>query len=160
MRYFNPIGAHPSGHIGEIPRGTPNNLLPYVYDVALGRRETVRIFGDDYPTPDGTGVRDYIDVCDLAEAHIAAYTHLHTGYAAINIGTGRGVSVRELLASVEKTIGAPIPHTVVERRPGDVAVCYADASLAEKILGWKAQTPLLTSLQYGWDFIRKHYEQK
>lgn len=116
LRYFNPIGVHPSGYIGEVPNGVPNNLLPYILDVATGKREVVRVFGDDYPTVDGTGVRDYIDVCDLVDAHISAYEKIQSGYIAINIGTGKGTSVMEMIRHVESISEKNIPYIVYPRR--------------------------------------------
>lgn len=140
LRYFNPVGAHASGRIGEDPRGTPNNLMPYVAQVAIGKREKLQVFGRDYPTPDGTGVRDYIHVSDLAEAHVAAVRALFgsPGSFTVNVGTGRGYSVMEIIRAYEKACGRQIPYEIVERRTGDVAACYADPSLAQKRLGWRA----------------------
>ncbi|HWT16621.1 MAG TPA: UDP-glucose 4-epimerase GalE, partial [Patescibacteria group bacterium] len=142
LRYFNPVGAHESGRIGEDPRGVPNNLMPYIAQVAVGRRERLQIFGGDWPTRDGTGVRDYIHVCDLAEAHVAALEHLHRGQAgatAVNLGTGRGTSVLELVHAFERASGRSIPYDIVDRRAGDVAELWADAGFAERLLGWKAR---------------------
>lgn len=142
LRYFNPVGAHPSGRIGEDPRGAPNNLLPYVSQVAVGRRDRVRILGDDYPTPDGTGVRDFIHVEDLAAGHVAALDYLRSTQDAVstfNLGTGVGTSVRELITAFERACGRTIPVEVVERRPGDIAVSYADPSKAQRVLGWRAE---------------------
>ena len=143
LRYFNPAGAHPSGDIGEDPRGIPNNLLPIVSQVAVGRRQQVFVFGDDYATPDGTGVRDYIHVMDLADGHVAALRLLgQAGCHALNLGTGRGHSVLEIIRAFERASGCAVPYQVVGRRPGDVAASYADASLAEGLLGWRAQRGL------------------
>jgi UDP-glucose 4-epimerase len=144
LRYFNPVGAHPSGWIGEDPRGTPNNLMPYVAQVAVGRRERLQVFGDDYPTPDGTGVRDYIHVCDLAEGHVAALRHLFEADASItvNLGTGRGHSVLEVVRAYAAASGREIPYGVAPRRAGDVAACWADPALAERVLGWRARFDL------------------
>ena len=144
LRYFNPVGAHDSGLIGEDPRGTPNNLMPYVAQVAVGRREKLSVFGNDYPTPDGTGVRDYIHVVDLAEGHVAALRQLldAPGSFTVNLGTGRGYSVLELVAAYAQASGRPIPYEIVDRRPGDVAACYADPTLAQQRLGWRAQHDL------------------
>ena len=141
LRYFNPIGAHSSGLIGEIPNGIPNNLLPYVAQVASGQREYLRVFGNDYDTPDGTGVRDYVHVVDLARAHVKAieYAAEHTGTEVINIGTGKGYSVMQILKAYEKACGKELPYKVVDRRPGDIAVCYADTKKAEELLGFKAE---------------------
>jgi UDP-glucose 4-epimerase len=140
LRYFNPVGAHESGLIGEDPRGTPNNLMPYIAQVAVGQRERLQVFGNDYPTLDGTGVRDYIHVLDLAEGHVAALRHLLGGQGSItvNLGTGRGLSVLELLRAFEVASGRSVPYEIAPRRPGDVAACYADASLARERLGWQA----------------------
>jgi UDP-glucose 4-epimerase len=144
LRYFNPVGAHPSGLIGEDPQGVPANLTPFIAQVAIGRRRTLQIFGSDYPTADGTGVRDYIHVLDLAEGHVAAFEHLATdpGYDVINLGTGRGVSVLEMVAAFERASGNPIPTEIVDRRPGDGPASYADVSKAERVLGWKATRSL------------------
>ncbi len=141
LRYFNPVGAHPSGRIGEDPRDIPNNLMPYIMQVAVGRRDHLEVFGNDYDTPDGTGVRDYIHVVDLAKGHLAALDHLEslTGCTPINLGTGRGYSVLEMVQAAEKVSERPIAYQVVARRDGDIAACYADSSLAGKILGWKAE---------------------
>ncbi|QXL83256.1 UDP-glucose 4-epimerase GalE [Comamonas sp. NLF-1-9] len=141
LRYFNPVGAHESGLIGEDPRGIPNNLMPYVAQVAAGQRERLNVYGNDYPTPDGTGVRDYIHVCDLAEGHIAALDYLrsHPGMLTVNLGTGKPASVLDMVASFERASGRPVPYTVAARRPGDVAQCWADASLAQTLLGWRAR---------------------
>jgi len=140
LRYFNPIGAHPSGHIGEDPRGIPNNLVPYVTQVAVGRLPRLRVFGKDYSTPDGTGVRDYLHVIDLAAGHIAALRYLEQkkGSIVANLGTGRGYSVLEVVKAFEGATGHPIPLEFQPRRPGDVAACYADAALAARELGWRA----------------------
>ena len=136
--------AHDSGLIGEDPRGTPNNLMPYVAQVAVGRRAQLSVFGNDYPTPDGTGVRDYIHVVDLAEGHVAALRRLFDapGSFTVNLGTGRGYSVLELVAAYARASGRPVPYAVVARRPGDVAACYADPSLAQQLLGWQARHDL------------------
>mmetsp|Transcript_7456 Transcript_7456/g.18304 ORF Transcript_7456/g.18304 Transcript_7456/m.18304 type:complete len:421 (-) Transcript_7456:286-1548(-) len=143
LRYFNPIGAHPSGTIGEDPQGIPNNLMPFIAQVCVGRREELSVFGGDYDTPDGTGVRDYIHVVDLARGHVAALEKLYTspdlGCEAVNLGTGRGVSVLELVAGMGDATGTPVPYRVVDRRPGDVASMYADPSLARDLLGWEAE---------------------
>ncbi len=140
LRYFNPVGAHESGLIGEDPRGIPNNLMPYVAQVAVGRRAELQVFGGDYDTPDGTGVRDYIHVLDLAAGHVAALARLLEGSASftVNLGTGRGYSVLEVLRAYQQASGRPIPYRIVERRPGDVAACYADPALARELLGWQA----------------------
>ncbi|RJG07890.1 UDP-glucose 4-epimerase GalE [Noviherbaspirillum cavernae] len=141
LRYFNPVGAHESGLIGEDPRGIPNNLMPFIAQVAVGRREQLAVFGDDYPTPDGTGVRDYIHVVDLARGHLAALAALFRsgeGFT-LNLGTGRGYSVLEMVRAFEAASGRPVPYRVVARRPGDIAVCYADPAGAQERLGWTAQ---------------------
>ncbi len=138
LRYFNPVGAHPSGRIGEDPHGIPNNLLPFISQVAVGRRERLNVFGGDWPTRDGTGVRDYIHVVDLALGHLAALEKSTPGVAVYNLGTGRGNSVLEMVAAFERAAGKGIPYRIVERRPGDIAECWADPSRAERELGWKA----------------------
>ncbi|MEO1013556.1 MAG: UDP-glucose 4-epimerase GalE [Pseudomonadota bacterium] len=143
LRYFNPVGAHPSGRIGEDPKGTPNNLFPFIAQVAVGRREKLSVFGDDYPTPDGTGVRDYIHVVDLARGHIAALDHLETDAAApasdVNLGAGRGYSVLEAVAAFKRASNRDIPVEIAPRRPGDIAEIYADATRAKDLLGWRAE---------------------
>jgi len=152
LRYFNPIGAHESGLIGEDPNGPPNNLLPYVARVAAGKLEKVNVFGNDYDTPDGTGVRDYIHVVDLATAHLAALEHLDhpNEYKAYNIGTGGKTSVLELIHALEKSAGKEIPYEVVGRRPGDIASCYADPALANKELGWTAKYSIQDGCDSTW----------
>jgi UDP-glucose 4-epimerase len=144
LRYFNPVGAHESGMIGEDPLGTPNNLMPFVARVAVGAYPVLKIFGGDYPAPDGTGLRDYIHVVDLAAGHVAALTLLRAqpGLFAINLGTGKGHSVLEVVTMFESVSGKAVPYQIVERRPGDVAACYADPSLAAKLLGWKSTRDL------------------
>jgi UDP-glucose 4-epimerase len=144
LRYFNPVGAHSSGLIGENPTGVPNNLMPYVAQVAVGRRELVSVFGGDYPTPDGTGVRDYIHVMDLAEGHIAAVKYLIEagGLIRVNLGTGCGVSVLEMIRAFERASGKTVPYKIVDRRAGDVAECWADATLAKRELRWAARRTL------------------
>ncbi|XVJ97753.1 UDP-glucose 4-epimerase GalE (plasmid) [Burkholderia vietnamiensis] len=140
LRYFNPVGAHSSGLIGEDPAGIPNNLMPYVAQVAVGKLEKLRVFGSDYPTPDGTGVRDYIHVVDLAKGHIAALDALATRDASfvVNLGTGQGYSVLEVVRAFEKASGRPVPYELVARRPGDIAECYANPQAAADIIGWRA----------------------
>jgi len=152
LRYFNPVGAHASGCIGEDPRDTPNNLMPYVAQVAVGRLPRLRIFGNDYDTPDGTGVRDYIHVCDLAEGHVAALRRLfsHAGSFTVNLGTGRGCSVLEVVAAYAASSGREIPFDVVPRRPGDVAACWADPTLADVMLGWRARHDLARMCTDSW----------
>ena len=144
LRYFNPVGAHASGLIGEDPRGIPNNLMPFVAQVAVGRRERLVVFGNDYPTPDGTGVRDYIHVVDLARGHVAALNRLFSvdGSFTVNLGTGRGYSVLEAVRAFEAASGRPIPYVIEGRRPGDIAVCYACPDLARELLGWTAEKDL------------------
>ena len=149
LRYFNPVGAHPSGLIGEDPAGPPNNLMPYIAQVASGRREYLSVFGDDYPTDDGTGVRDYIHVCDLAAGHVAALTALPrpglmpSGQPlVVNLGTGRGYSVLQVVAAFERASGREIPYRISDRRPGDIAACYADPAFAEHCLNWRARRDL------------------
>jgi len=155
LRYFNPIGAHISGTIGEDPQGIPNNLMPYLSQVVVGRRKHLTVFGNDWPTPDGTGVRDYIHVVDLAEGHIAALKNdilnkEKTGSSIYNLGTGRGTSVLELLKGLEKASGKTIPYVIGERRSGDVATVYADTSFAEKELGWKAKLTIDRACEDTW----------
>lgn len=152
LRYFNPVGAHPSGRIGEDPRGEPNNLMPFVAQVAVGRRERLRVYGNDYPTPDGTGVRDYIHVMDLARAHVQAveYAVGHSGCRAFNLGTGRGYSVLEVIKSFEQASGQPVPYDIVARRPGDVAALTADPSLVEAELGWRAELGIKAMCEDAW----------
>ena len=154
LRYFNPIGAHESGLIGEDPNGIPNNLLPYVAQVAVGKLPCLNVFGDDYDTPDGTGVRDYIHVVDLALGHLAAlkYADGHKGAEAINLGTGRGTSVLEIVHAFERASGREIPYRVTPRRPGDIATCYADTSKAAKLLGWKAKRTIDDMCRDSWRF--------
>ena len=152
LRYFNPIGAHDSGLIGEDPQGIPNNLLPYINQVATGKRPMLRVFGNDYPTPDGTGVRDYIHVVDLAKGHLLAlaYAEEHTGVEAINLGTGTGYSVLDVIHAYEDANGVRIPYEITSRRPGDVAENYADPSKAERLLGWKAERDLFDMCKTGY----------
>ncbi|MEX2461030.1 MAG: UDP-glucose 4-epimerase GalE [Paenibacillaceae bacterium] len=152
LRYFNPIGAHESGRIGEDPNGIPNNLMPYITQVAAGRLTDLKVFGNDYPTADGTGVRDYIHVVDLALGHLRALEKVMatTNVDAYNLGTGRGYSVLETIAAFEHASGMQIPFTIVERRPGDIGVCYADPSKAEKELGWKAQKGMDEMCRDSW----------
>ncbi|MBO4766283.1 MAG: UDP-glucose 4-epimerase GalE [Lachnospiraceae bacterium] len=144
LRYFNPIGAHESGRIGEDPQGIPNNIFPFITQVAVGRRPQLTIFGDDYDTPDGTGIRDYIHVVDLAKGHVAAvpYAKKHPGAKVINIGTGKGTSVFEMVNTFERVNGVKIPYVIGERRPGDLPESYANADEAEKLLGWHAEKTL------------------
>ncbi len=154
LRYFNPVGAHESGLIGEDPHGIPNNLVPFIAQVASGRRPQLNVFGGDYPTADGTGVRDYIHVMDLARGHHAALDRLDTWAEreplTVNLGTGRGYSVLEMVRAFERASGRPVPYRVVDRRPGDIAVCYADPALAERVLGWKATLGLDCMCEDTW----------
>jgi UDP-glucose 4-epimerase len=152
LRYFNPVGSHPSGTMGEDPRGIPNNLMPYVAQVAVGRLPRLRVFGQDYPTPDGTGVRDYIHVCDLAEGHVAAINHGHgkAGSHVFNLGTGRGSSVLEVLRAFSAACGKDLPYEILPRRAGDVAACWADPAYAEKVLGWRARRSLNEMCEDAW----------
>jgi len=155
LRYFNPVGAHDSGLIGEDPNGVPNNLMPFINRVAAGRLAELSVFGDDYDTPDGTGVRDYIHVCDLASGHVAALANIAAGIAPIatwNLGTGRGYSVLEMIAAFERVNGLKVPHRIVARRAGDVAACYADAQKAARELGWKASLGLEEMCASAWRF--------
>lgn len=152
LRYFNPIGAHESGTIGENPNGVPNNLMPYITQVAVGKLEKLGVFGDDYDTPDGTGVRDYIHVVDLAKGHVKALKKLEekAGLCIYNLGTGHGYSVLDMVKNFEKANGIKIPYVIKERRPGDIAACYADASKAERELGWKAEKGILEMCADSW----------
>lgn len=155
LRYFNPVGAHESGLIGEVPTGIPNNLMPYITQVAKGKRTGLRIFGNDYATIDGTGVRDYLHVCDLAQGHIAALNQVVSGVHIYNLGTGQGTSVLQMLKAFEKANGIILPYEIVDRRPGDIAECYADVSKAEKELGWCANRDLVTMCRDAWHFEKK-----
>lgn len=151
LRYFNPVGAHESGRIGEDPRGIPNNLMPFVAQVAVGRRAELQVFGGDYPTPDGTGVRDYIHVMDLAAGHLAALDALaQPALLQVNLGTGRGYSVLEMVRAFEQASGKSVPYRMVARRPGDVASCYADPTLAKTLLGWHATRDIHTMCADHW----------
>ncbi|NMB11013.1 MAG: UDP-glucose 4-epimerase GalE [Firmicutes bacterium] len=152
LRYFNPVGAHESGLIGEDPNGIPNNLMPYITQVAKGKLKQLRVFGNDYDTVDGTGVRDYIHVMDLAEGHVAAIEKLTEGVHIYNLGTGRGTSVLELVHAFEEVNQIKVPYEIVGRRPGDIAICYADAGKAEKELGWKAKRGIKEMVRDAWRF--------
>ncbi|MBQ3866139.1 MAG: UDP-glucose 4-epimerase GalE, partial [Clostridia bacterium] len=156
LRYFNPIGAHASGLIGEKPSGIPNNLFPYIAKVATGDLPRLNVFGDDYDTPDGTGVRDYIHVVDLAQGHLKAleYAFAHKGTEAVNLGTGKGTSVLELVRAFEKASGITIPYVVTPRRAGDIATCYADTEKAAKLLGWRAALGVDEMCRDGWHYIQ------
>ena len=158
LRYFNPAGAHESGLIGEDPRGIPNNLMPYIAQVAVGRLERLRIFGGDWPTVDGTGVRDYIHVMDLAEGHVAALRHLlgHDGMFTVNLGTGQGYSVLQMLQAFGRSVGRELPHEIVARRPGDIAECWADPSEAQRLLGWKARRGLDAICADAWRWQQRN----
>ena len=158
LRYFNPIGAHPSGLIGENPNGIPNNLMPYITQVAIGRREKLTVFGNDYDTPDGTGVRDYIHVVDLAEGHLCAlrYAQSHTGCEIFNLGTGHGVSVLELVNTFSSVNHIPVPYEIGPRRPGDLATVYADVTKAKTVLGWEAKKTLADMCCDSWNWQTKN----
>jgi len=158
LRYFNPVGAHPSGRIGESPNDIPNNLMPYISQVAVGRLEKLSVFGDDYPTPDGTGVRDYIHVVDLALGHLKALEKLasHPGLVTYNLGTGQGYSVLEMVEAFGRASGRDIPYEITARRPGDIAACWADPSLAEKELDWKAERGLEEMCEDTWRWQRNN----
>ena len=158
LRYFNPIGAHESGLIGEDPKGIPNNLLPYVAQVASGKLEKVHVFGNDYDTPDGTGVRDYIHVVDLARGHVKAIEGMETlpGVNIFNLGTGIGYSVLDIVKAFDKACGRELPYVIDPRRPGDVAQCYSDPSKAEKVLGWKAEKNIEDMCRDAWNWQQKN----
>ena len=159
LRYFNPIGAHESGLIGESPNGIPNNLMPYINQVALGKLDHLRVFGNDYDTPDGTGVRDYIHVVDLAKGHIKAIERCEktTGVETYNLGTGIGYSVLDIVKNFEKATGIKIKYEIAPRRAGDIAECYADPTKAEKVLGWKAEKDLEQMCKDSWNFTKKQF---
>jgi UDP-glucose 4-epimerase len=152
LRYFNPIGAHPSGRIGEDPQDLPNNLFPFILQTAVGRRERLNVFGNDWPTHDGSGVRDYLHVMDLADGHLSAfeYTLREPGWMAVNLGTGRGTSVLELVRAFETATGQRVPYTIAPRRPGDIAACWADANRADALLQWRAQRSVEEACADGW----------
>jgi UDP-glucose 4-epimerase len=150
LRYFNPVGAHESGLIGEDPKDIPNNLLPYISQTAVGKREKVNVFGNDYNTPDGTGVRDYIHVIDLARGHVAAIDHSKPGVTVYNLGTGKGTSVLELIATFSKACGHNVPYETTARRPGDVASCYASADKAARELNWRAEKTIADACADSW----------
>ncbi len=158
LRYFNPIGAHKSGLLGEDPNGIPNNLLPYISRVALGKLPQLNVFGNDYPTSDGTGVRDYIHVVDLAQGHKKAIDRIRKvkGFDMYNLGTGKGYSVLDIVKAFEKASGVEIPYKITDRRPGDIATCYADPSKSEKLLGWKAKKGLDDMCADSWNFTIKN----
>lgn len=158
LRYFNPVGAHESGLIGEDPKGTPSNLMPFLLQVAIGRRPELQIFGGDYPTADGTCIRDFIHVQDLADGHLAALKYLQAkpGCIAVNLGAGRGVSVLEMCETFERAINHKLPKRIVARRPGDVAACWSDPSLAKSLLGWQPQRDLLQMCRDAWNWQVKN----
>lgn len=159
LRYFNPIGAHPSGQIGEDPNDVPNNLLPFIAQVASGKRERVSVFGNDYDTRDGTGVRDYIHVMDLAEGHLKAFEYLRSGAGVIdafNLGTGKGFSVLEIIDKFHKISGRPVPYQIAPRRPGDIATCYADVRKANEILRWQCHYELEEMIEHAWNWQRQN----
>ena len=160
LRYFNPVGAHPSGRVGEDPRGIPNNLMPYITQVAVGKRERLSVFGNDYTTPDGTGVRDYIHVVDLAAGHVAALQAIERrcGLAVYNLGTGRGYSVLEMVRAFEKASGVKIPYVIAPRRPGDIAECWSNPAKAAAELGWKAKFNLEDMCRDAWNWQRTNPE--
>lgn len=160
LRYFNPVGAHSSGRIGEDPNGVPNNLFPYITQVAIGRLEKLRVFGGDYPTPDGTGVRDYIHVADLAKGHVSALKKMEQspGLITCNLGTGRGYSVLEMIRAFESVTGVQIPYEIVARRPGDIAMCYANTDLAERELGWRAELGIEEMCRDAWKWQKDNPE--
>ena len=158
LRYFNPIGAHASGRIGEDPRGIPNNLMPYITQVAVGRREYLGVFGNDYDTPDGTGVRDYIHVVDLAKGHVAAvsYAAKHTGCEVFNLGTGTGYSVLDMVTTFAKVNNVEVPYRITDRRPGDIGTCYADPAKSRDVLGWKAEKTLADMCRDSWKWQKEN----
>ncbi|MGP8330799.1 MAG: UDP-glucose 4-epimerase GalE [Methanosarcinaceae archaeon] len=158
LRYFNPVGAHPSGQIGEDPRGIPNNLFPYISQVAIGKLSELSVFGSNYPTPDGTGVRDYIHVVDLAKAHISVLSKFTSnfGIETYNIGTGRGYSVFEIISAFEKASGRKIPYKIIDRRSGDIAACFTDPTKANKALGWAAQYGINQMCADAWQWQEKN----
>ncbi len=158
LRYFNPIGAHKSGLLVEDPNGIPNNLMPYILKVAMGKIKQLGVFGNDYPTPDGTGVRDYIHVTDLARGHLAAvkYANTHKGVEVFNLGTGNGYSVLEVVKAFEKVCGHPLPYVITDRRPGDIATCYASPDKAREKLGWSAEFALEDMCRDAWNAVQKN----
>ena len=158
LRYFNPIGAHPSGRMGEDPRGIPNNLMPYITQVAVGRREKLSVYGNDYPTHDGTGVRDYIHVVDLAKGHVAAvdYACKHKGCEVFNLGTGVGVSVLDMVNTFREVNQVELPYVIAPRRPGDIATCYADPTKSREVLGWTAEHDLAEMCRDSWNWQKNN----
>ena len=164
LRYFNPVGAHPSALIGELPNGVPQNLIPYLTQAAMGVRPMLSVFGDDYPTPDGTCIRDFINVVDLAKAHVVAVERIVEGKCAepvevFNLGTGQGVSVLELINTFESATGVPVPHKFAPRRDGDIIQVWADPTRANEVLGWKADTPLADTMLSAWRW-QQHLREK
>ncbi|NLD26790.1 MAG: UDP-glucose 4-epimerase GalE [Acholeplasmataceae bacterium] len=162
LRYFNPVGAHESGLIGEDPNGIPNNLMPFIAQVAIGKLDKVKVFGNDYDTPDGTGVRDYIHVVDLAEGHVKALEKMHKGVDVYNLGTGRGYSVLEMIQAFSKACNKSLPYEIVSRRPGDIAACYASSKKAEQELGWKARLGIeeMCASQWKWQSMNPNGYRK
>jgi len=158
LRYFNPVGAHKSGLIGEHPNGIPNNLMPFISQTAIGKRDHLNVFGNDYPTHDGTGVRDYIHVVDLAKGHVAAvkYMEAHTGEAVFNLGTGTGYSVLDMVHAFEKANDLKVPYEIAARRPGDLATCYADPARSAEVLGWKAQYDQVDMCRDTWNWQKQN----
>ncbi len=160
LRYFNPLGAHESGMIGENPNGIPNNLMPYLTQVAVGKREVLTVYGNNYDTPDGTGVRDYIHVTDLADGHVQAvkYSEAHKGVEAVNLGTGNGFSVLEVIEAFERVNQVPVPYRIADRRPGDIASCYADVEKAKRLFGWQTRKSLEDMCRDSWNWQSKNPE--
>ena len=158
LRYFNPVGAHASGKIGEHPNGIPNNLMPYISQTAIGKRDHLNVFGNDYPTPDGTGVRDYIHVVDLAKGHVAAIRYLmsHTGEGIFNLGTGHGYSVLDMVHAFEEANGVRVPYEITARRPGDLPTCYADPAKSRDVLGWRAEKNLVDMCRDTWNWQKQN----
>ncbi len=158
LRYFNPVGAHESGRIGEHPNGIPNNLMPFITQTAVGKRDHLNVFGDDYPTPDGTGVRDYIHVLDLAKGHVAAIRYLlsHTGTEVFNLGTGQGYSVLDMVHAFQDATGITIPYEIAPRRPGDLPTCYADPAKSREVLGWQAEHSLKEMCRDSWNWQKQN----
>ena len=158
LRYFNPVGAHSSGLIGEHPNGIPNNLMPYISQTAIGKRDHLSVYGNDYDTPDGTGVRDYIHVVDLARGHVAAANYMmdHKGESVFNLGTGHGYSVLDMVNAFEKANGVKVPYEIVDRRPGDLATCYADPAKSREVLGWEAQFDQVDMCRDTWNWQSKN----
>lgn len=155
LRYFNPVGAHPSGELGEHPKGVPNNLMPYITEAAAGKRDKLSIFGDDYPTPDGTCIRDYIHVIDVAKGHVAALSHLKQGFDAVNLGSGKGTSVLELVRTFEKVCDVSVAQEIAPRRPGDLAEYYADVSKAERLWGWHTTLSIDDMCRDAWNWQQR-----